>query len=50
MLKSSNKIIPPLKVDDKLYITPAEKSEIIAREFNENHQNPLADNDPVFNE
>lgn len=49
MLKNSNKIIPPLKEDDKLCITSTEKAELIGKEFNKNHQNPLADTNPDFN-
>lgn len=47
-LRNKDKSIPPLKHDNELYITPAEKAELIANKFEEFHQNPLQDNDPRF--
>jgi uncharacterized protein YkwD len=48
IFKRKQKIMPPLKVDDKLMLTALEKSEALADQFEFHHQNPLAEDDPVF--
>jgi hypothetical protein len=50
MIKNRNKTIPALKYDGKILVTSQEKAKIIGEEFFKNHQNPLAENDPEFNE
>lgn len=49
MLKNNKKFIPPLKDDDdKIYVSPQEKTELLAEQFVKNHQNPLASTNPQF--
>ena len=49
LLKNKNRFIPPLKLDDgSIALTNDEKANVIADQFVKNHQNPLADNNPVF--
>lgn len=43
-LKNRHKFIPPLKVDDDTLITPLEKSNALANQFKNNHENPLSTN------
>jgi hypothetical protein len=49
MLKCGNKIMPPLKdTSNNIFTAPQEKADLIALQFYENHQNPLAHNDSDF--
>jgi hypothetical protein len=48
MLKNNKTHIPPLEIENKIYITPQEKAEKIALQFSKNHKNPLKSTDPVF--
>jgi hypothetical protein len=48
MLKNDKKLLPPLKVDGKTHITPQEKAELLAKQFAENHENPLKNAHPEF--
>lgn len=41
-LRSRGQGFPPLKVEGKTLITPMEKAEALADQFEANHQNPLA--------
>lgn len=41
-LKNRNKIIPPLRVNNKILLTSEEKSNALAEQISENHSNPLA--------
>lgn len=51
LLKSNIKIIPPLNdTNGKIHISSEEKAQLIASEFYKNHQNPLANNQPEFEE
>ena len=43
-LKNRNKQIPPLKVNALTLLTPEEKSEAFAQQFQKNHENPLETN------
>ena len=43
-LKNRNKQLPPLKVGGQTLLTSLEKSNALASQFAENHQNPLASN------
>lgn len=43
-LKNRGKQIPALKVEDRTLLTPEEKSNALAHQFNKNHDNPLANN------
>ena len=48
-LKNRNRFIPPLKRDDdSIALTSDEKANLIAEQFAVNHQNPLANNNPIF--
>lgn len=45
--KRGNKI-PPLKLNETLHTTPAEKAQVLANTFASAHNNPLSDDDPNF--
>jgi hypothetical protein len=47
-LKYKEKILPPFKHDNKIILTPEEKSNLLADNFEENHKNPLKNNAPKF--
>lgn len=40
--------LPPLKVNDDVFITLTEKAEALANQFSSAHQNPLDNNEPAF--
>lgn len=42
--KNKNRDIPPLKHNGELYVSPEEKSELMAGQFESFHQNPYATN------
>ena len=47
-LKNKNQLMAPLKVNNQVLLTNIEKAEDIASQFNENHNNPLANNNTNF--
>lgn len=49
MIKNNKNIIPPLKSDDIIHVSPQEKSNVIGKEFSNNHQNPFANTNIEFN-
>lgn len=50
ILKNRDRTIPVLKDEERLIITPEEKAEVLADKFAKFHDNPLASNDPQFEE
>ena len=49
LLKNKNRFIPPLKLDDgAIALSNDEKANVIADQFVKNHQNPLANNNSLF--
>ena len=47
-LKNRNNFMPPLRTDSQTFITPQEKSNVLAEQFSTNHQNPLETNNVSF--
>jgi hypothetical protein len=47
-LKSSNKIIPPLKDNGNVLLTSQQKCDAISNVFSNNHENPLSHDNPLF--
>jgi hypothetical protein len=50
LIKSKHNLLPPIKINNKILITPAEKSNAFADYFEECHKNPLETNTPKFTE